>query len=293
MPPRRGASRRKTGCGRRPIVSQSGAESRDNSWLDQIERGLADSDAPKVPGNQLHAAIEHSLGPAGDVGGHQYIRQIMEWARGRMRWAGRAGIAIPDVERRARNRFGGESFVKRVLIDDFRPRHIDEERCRFHQAEPPAIYEPDRVARGRHRDQQVIRPHYDLVRRLWSAYKSQIVPDATPSIPAHRAYDHAKSARTPGYCPTDSAKAENPDGLAGELGPDRRRRGADCPLALPISLSQREIQMEEVTGQRQHRADHIFGNSVLVSVGIGEPRPCRHRRALDAVAACARHLDQC
>ena len=58
---------------------------------------------PDVLGNQLDAGIEHSVRPPGNVRGHQYVRQFVEWSgcrSGRTRFV---RIAIPDIQRRASN----------------------------------------------------------------------------------------------------------------------------------------------------------------------------------------------
>jgi hypothetical protein len=58
---------------------------------------------PDVLGNQLDAGIEHSVRPPGNVRGHQYVRQFVEWSCRRSGRAGFTRIAIPDIQRRTRN----------------------------------------------------------------------------------------------------------------------------------------------------------------------------------------------
>ena len=109
---------------------------------------------------------------------------------------------------------------------------------------------------------------------------------------AHGEYVHVESAGASGDTLADPAIPKDPEGLAGEFGPYRRRCGADGPLALPIPLAERRIEANEVAGQRQHRPDHVFGDSVLVAVDIRQPRSAGQRCAVDPVETRAGHLNQ-
>src|SRR5690348_3033026 len=97
------------GDGCRRAGSERGSETGHCSWIDQIEWGLIMSYPPNILGDQPRARVEHSIGPARNVGRHQHVRQIMEGSAGWRRRDVLAGIAIPDIERCACNRPLGES----------------------------------------------------------------------------------------------------------------------------------------------------------------------------------------
>ena len=76
------------------------------------------------PRSAWRARIEHAIGPAGDMRGHQHIRQFVEGARGRGCTAWLAGISIPHIKRGTRDRTPRQGLVERILIDDLRPRPL-------------------------------------------------------------------------------------------------------------------------------------------------------------------------
>ena len=90
----------------------------------------------------------------------------------------------------------------------------------------------------------------------------------------------------------DPAVAENADRSAGELGPQRRQRRADRPVALPIALSQRCVEPRKLARQGQHRPHDILGNSDLMAVGVGEQRARRKRCTIDPVDPGSGNLDE-
>src|SRR6266446_2050518 len=104
-------------------------------------------DTPDIFGDQLGAGPQHAVRPAGNVRGHQHIRQLMEGACRGGCWTRLTGIAIPDIEHCAGYRTLRERLVERILVDDFRPRNVDEKGRRLYQTEPPTIDTPDRGGR--------------------------------------------------------------------------------------------------------------------------------------------------
>src|SRR5262249_22127642 len=153
-------------------------------------------------------------------------------------WRHRAGfarIAIPHIERRSGDRMPRESFVERILVNDFRSRHVDQEGRRFHQAEPSAIDRSDRLTANRHRDQHVIRAAQHLIDRLWPPEEGRVVFGRAPHSVAYRLDVHVESAGPAGDRLTNAPITKYPDRLAGEFRPDRRRVDAHSPLALPLA----------------------------------------------------------
>src|SRR2546427_13242630 len=92
-------------------------------------------------------------------------------------------------------------------------------------------------------------------------------------VTTDRADGHVERPGAPGQRVADVPVAENAEGLAGQLRPRRRRRGADGPLALPGSTPERRVEPHEAAREREHRAEHVFGDADLVAVRVGEGRP--------------------
>ena len=63
-----------------------------------VERRLAARRPLDVVGDQRCPRLEHALGPARDVRGHDHVAELVEGLRRRQGRPGRRGIAIPDIE---------------------------------------------------------------------------------------------------------------------------------------------------------------------------------------------------
>jgi hypothetical protein len=61
---------------------------------------------------------------------------------------------------------------------------------------------------------------------------------------------------------------------------------------LPIALSQRPVEPGELAGQCQHCANHVFGDTRLVAIGVGEKRAFGKRRPVNPIDPGARDLDE-
>ena len=74
-------------------------------------------------------------------------------------------------------------------------------------------------------------------------------------------------------CLTDTSVPENSDRLSSQFRPNRGRSDAERPLALPIPDPKRGIKPGEITGQRQHRTDHLLGYAGFVTVNVRKRGP--------------------
>jgi hypothetical protein len=111
-------------------------------------------------------------------------------------------------------------------------------------------------------------------------------------LPANRTDGHVEGVGTTRERLADVPETKNAKRLAGELGPQRRRRRSNRPLALPFSGPQLLIDSSERARQSDHRSHDILGNTRLVSVGIGERQALPVQRAVDAIEAGAGHLHE-
>ena len=107
---------------------------------------------------------------------------------------GSAGIAIPHIKRGTPDRTLRQGLVECILIDDLRPRHVDQEGCRFHQSELPAIDRPDRIGGRGHRNQYVVRTPEHLADRVRTAEKGWFVIGRAPNIAANCRDVHVEGA---------------------------------------------------------------------------------------------------
>lgn len=99
-------------------------------------------------------------------------------------------------------------------------------------------------------------------------------------------------ARATGNRLADVAEAEDAKRLAGEFRPKRRCWRADGPLAVPFTVPKPGVERLQVSRQRQHRADDIFGDANLVSIGVGKKHSRLQRATVDPIEPGAGHLDQ-
>ena len=76
----------------------------------------------------------------------QHIREFMERPSRRPAVRlGLRGILPPDIKRGAAKASIFERRIKRILANDRRPRHIDQQRARFHQGKAAGVDQPFRL----------------------------------------------------------------------------------------------------------------------------------------------------
>src|SRR5215470_9014006 len=85
------------------------------SW-NQVDHGLAARHAADVLGDEPRAAFHGLFRPARDVRGHEHVGQLVERVPRRKCRLASGGIAIPHVERSARDRSAPKRLVERVLV---------------------------------------------------------------------------------------------------------------------------------------------------------------------------------
>src|SRR5204862_6977146 len=107
-----------------------------------------------------------------------------------------------------------------------------------------------------------------------------------------RDHVHVEGACAPRQALADPSIAEDAERLTGELAPRGRRGDADRPLTLPDATTERGVEASELPRQREHRAEHVFGDADLVAIGVWEGVTGGERVAVDAIQARARHLDE-
>ena len=95
--------------------------------LDAIERRLSSCGPADILGDQLRPRFKHAFCPPRYVRCHQHIVQFVEWMAGRKGRFGRAWVAVPDVEGRARYLPVDQRPIKRRLGNDLCPSHVDQE----------------------------------------------------------------------------------------------------------------------------------------------------------------------
>ena len=99
-----------------------------------MQRGLAPRHPVDVRGNALRPCLQHPLGPAGHVGGHEHMRQLLEGMTCRPGRTRSRGVVVPHVEYGPGNRLLRQRMIERRLLDNLGTGHVDQYSVGFIKA---------------------------------------------------------------------------------------------------------------------------------------------------------------
>jgi len=199
---------------------------------------------------------------------HQHVGQFMERAP---RWPplrlGLGGILPPYIKRGAAQVTVLKRGVKRILIDDRRPRDIDQQRPRLHQGKPAGIDQSCRLRRKRASDQDGVaqRQHAIEVGQRENGFGRRGIGHRAAVGSKDAAF---KSRRAFGHLAPDPAVADDADGAPQDF--TMRAVAAKLWARDPRARAERRHRLEQAMSQDQHRRDDVFGDRRFVAEHVAK-----------------------